>query len=95
MTNLAPNKKRIQVNVDAKAATEAEAVFEALGISPTTVLNMLYKKVAAEGKIPFDLSLTEDQLANLRLNKAIESLNKQPKIIDNDADAERFLFSDD
>lgn len=67
-------KKRIQVNIDKDLAEEAESVFNELGLNQTSALTAFYKKVVAEGGIPFELKLTEEQKANHRLQNAASQL---------------------
>ncbi|QDR73724.1 damage-inducible protein (plasmid) [Limosilactobacillus reuteri] len=64
------NSKRVQANVNVDVAKDAEEVMDELGINPTTVINALYKKIAATGEIPFSFSLTADQKADLAVKRA-------------------------
>lgn len=60
-------KKRIQVQVDKSLADEGDAVLNELGLTPTTAITMFYKRLVAEGGLPFSTNLTEhekDILAN-------------------------------
>lgn len=68
------DKKRIQVQIDKNLATETDQVLDKLGLTPTTLINMLYKRIVAEGKIPFEVSLTEDEKATIDILKYSESL---------------------
>ena len=71
MTN---NTKRIQANVDKKVARQAEDVIAELGLTPTAVINSLYKKIAATGEIPFSFKLTtEREAADTRPIKEIKT----------------------
>ncbi|WEV44198.1 type II toxin-antitoxin system RelB/DinJ family antitoxin [Lactobacillus sp. ESL0684] len=67
-------KKRIQVQLDQTIADNATMVFEELGINPTTAITLFYSRVAAEGKLPFDVALTEREKANLALTDAFKGL---------------------
>lgn len=67
------NKKRVQIQVDQELATETEQILTELGLTPTTVITMLYKRISANGKIPFDVALTETEKANLHFLKATEN----------------------
>ena len=85
MTN---NTKRIQANV----ARQAEDVIAELGLTPTAVINSLYKKIAATGEIPFSFKLTTEQLADIRLREAADT--RPIKEIKTKRDLEDFFNED-
>lgn len=60
-------KKRIQVQVDQDLADNTEQILNELGLTPTTAITMLYKRIVANGGLPFNVSLTEREKATLRL----------------------------
>lgn len=68
------DKKRIQVQIDKNLAEDADLIFNELGLNQTAVLNAFYKRVVADGGLPFELKLTEKQKASLNLSKATEEL---------------------
>lgn len=63
-------KKRVQVKIDKDLADDTEAVLSQLGLNPTTAINMFYKRIVANGALPFNVSLSEEERANLRFLKA-------------------------
>ena len=65
---------RVQANVDADVKDMAESVIKAVGLTPTVVINGLYRKIAATGKIPLDFSLTSEQMADFQLQNAVKKL---------------------
>lgn len=69
--------KRIQANVNKEVAKQAELVITELGLTPTAVINSLYKKIAATGEIPFSFKLTSDQLADLELRELIKEIPEE------------------
>lgn len=68
------NEKRIQVKVDADLKMDVDRVLDALGLSQTTLITALYKRVAASGGVPFDLQMTERELLTDRLLTATSQL---------------------
>lgn len=60
-------KKRIQVQVDQDLADNTEQILNELGLTPTTAITMLYKRIVANGGLPFNVSLTEREKATLKL----------------------------
>lgn len=65
---------RVQANVDPDVKNMAEDVTKAVGLTPTAVINSFYRKIAATGRIPLDLSLTSDQMVDLQLQNAVKKL---------------------
>lgn len=63
-------KKRVQVQIEKQVAEEVEKIFEELGLNPTTAVNAFYKQVQAHGGLPFELKLTRDQVADMKLKQA-------------------------
>ena len=45
----------VNVRMDENIKKKAEAVFEKLGLTPTTAINMFYIQVARTNSIPFEL----------------------------------------
>ena len=86
------SNKRVQANVDRLVAQDAEEVMSELGLTPTVVINALYKKIIATGEIPFSFSLTAEQKANLKIRQL--SRNKPVKEIKTDKDLEDFFNED-
>ncbi|QNQ83702.1 damage-inducible protein [Lactobacillus sp. PV037] len=62
--------KKVQVNVDREIAEDAENVMNEIGITPTAVINTLYREIVATGKIPLSFSLTPEQIATMRIKEA-------------------------
>ena len=62
----------VQVKIDKDLADDTEAVLSQLGLNPTTAINMFYKRIVANGALPFNVSLSEEERANLRFLKATE-----------------------
>lgn len=65
---------RVQANVDADVKDMAESVIKAVGLTPTVIINGLYRKIATTGKIPLDFSLTSEQMADLQLQNTVKKL---------------------
>lgn len=73
----ATDKKRIQVKIDKDLASDVEEVLDDLGLTPTTAITMFYKRIAGNGRIPFDVALTEEEKLNRELEKATRSLPRK------------------
>lgn len=66
-------KKKVQVNINKNLATDVESILDSLGVNPSIVIAPLYERVAARGEIPFDLSLTSKEKAELQLMRVAEA----------------------
>ncbi len=56
---------KVQVNIDPELKQSAENIIKELGLTPTAVINGMYKQIVATGKIPLSFSLTSRQRAEL------------------------------
>lgn len=65
---------KVQANVDRDLKNNAETIIKEVGLTPTAIINGLYRKIVATGKIPFDFSLTQDQMADFELKNAVKKL---------------------
>ncbi|MCI1974398.1 MAG: type II toxin-antitoxin system RelB/DinJ family antitoxin [Limosilactobacillus sp.] len=77
MSTMLKSKKsqsRVQANVDPEIKDMAEKVIKEVGLTPTAVINGLYRKIASTGSIPLDFSLTSEQMADLELQNALKKL---------------------
>lgn len=86
-------KKKVQVNIDKELAQDVESVLESLGLNPTVLITALYKRVAAQGEIPFSLALTEREKAINRLAKAADKV--PTKHLDSMDDVAKWLDEED
>jgi DNA-damage-inducible protein J len=66
--------KKVQVNVDRTTADNAEEIMKEIGVTPSVVVNTLYKEIEATGKIPLSFSLTPRQRAEMELDRATKGL---------------------
>lgn len=60
MSTVTKSKKmqsRVQANVDPKIKERAEKIIKEVGLTPTAVINGLYHKIAATGRISVDFFL--------------------------------------
>lgn len=53
----------VYVKVDAKDKKMAEAIMHQLGVTPSSLIQMLYKQVIWQRAIPFDVSLPSKPIA--------------------------------
>ncbi|MFD1124155.1 type II toxin-antitoxin system RelB/DinJ family antitoxin [Lentilactobacillus raoultii] len=67
-------KKRIQVQIDKELANDTEQVLDKLGLTPTTAINMFYKRIVATGSLPFQPTLTPGEKATLHFFKQAQDI---------------------
>lgn len=86
-------KKRLQVNIDEQLAKEVDGILDDLGMNPTTLVTALYKRVAAEGRVPFELKLSEVELAK----RNIQQLSSKKTVVyfENGQDFEDWLVAEE
>lgn len=86
-------KKRLQVNIDEQLAKEVDDILDDLGMNPTTLVTALYKRVAAEGRVPFELKLSEVELAKRKIQQL--SSKKPVVYFENGQDFEDWLVAEE
>lgn len=66
--------KKVQVNINRDTAEDVEQIMKKIGVTPSVVINALYKQIEATGKIPLSFSLTPRQRAELELDRATQNV---------------------
>lgn len=86
-------KKRIQFSVDKGTAMAAEHIIEVLGLTPASVMSMVYAEIANSGKLPVSIEVSEEEK---RWSKMVERIFETTPVkeIKTDEDIEAF-FDDD
>lgn len=54
------NTSAVYARIDTQLKTNAEAILERLGITPSGAIQMLYSQIVLQKGIPFDLKLPEE-----------------------------------
>lgn len=67
-------KSNINVKIDQNLVDATQSVLDELGLDQTTAIVMFYKKIVAEGGIPFDIKLTDRQIAINKLQETIKDI---------------------
>lgn len=92
MTATKKIKKRIQFTLDEGTAKSADYIIKKAGLTPDTVISMVYSEIANTGKIPVNLQATQDDLARANIIRASYDL---PNVkVDNEKAIDDF-FDDD
>ncbi len=68
---------KVQVNIDPELKQSAENIIKEIGLTPTAVINGMYKQIVATGKIPLSFSLTSRQRAELELREVSKKVPVQ------------------
>ena len=66
----------VNVRMDENIKKKAEAVFEKLGLTPTTAINMFYIQVARTNSIPFELKLSTPNDTTIKAIEEVENVDK-------------------
>jgi addiction module RelB/DinJ family antitoxin len=85
-------KKRVQYTVDQAIMESAEYIMAKVGLTPATVLSMVYAEIARTGKIPVTTQVGDEDFNTARL---IAISHNIPSVkVSNTADAAAFLEDD-
>jgi DNA-damage-inducible protein J len=68
----------VNVRIDEGTKKRAEAVFEKLGLTPTTAINLFYVQVARTNSIPFELKLDVPNETTIKAIEEVEEMDKNP-----------------
>ena len=71
---MAAKTKKVQVNINREIAVEAESIIDQIGLTPTTVINSLYREIIVAGRIPLNFALTPRQKAIIDFQDAIKDV---------------------
>lgn len=81
---LAPEKNKekakLQVQIDKDLLSDGKIVLDALGLNQSNFITMVYKRLVAERKLPFDTTLTEAE--NNKLTILMESRKMKHTVLD-------------
>lgn len=84
--------KKVQANVDRSIANDAENIMNQIGVTPSVVINSLYREIVATGKIPLSFSLTPRQRATMELQEAVKNI--PVKKVESDEELRKFFDED-
>lgn len=85
-------RKRIQFSIDKGTAESAEYIMKKAGLSPASVISLVYSEIANTGKIPVSLKVSDEELAKAKLIRASYELPAED--VDTPEKAEAFLNDD-
>ena len=68
----------INVRIDEKVKKAAEKVFNEVGITASTAINMFYKQVIHTNSIPFEIKAEVPNKKTLKALKEVEDMEKHP-----------------
>ena len=61
MTKAAAKAEMVRAWVDPELKRQAEAALAAIGLTPSTAVTLLYKYIAADGDLPLDLHIPNEE----------------------------------
>ena len=70
----------ISIRMDAELKTQADALFNELGMNITTAFTIFVRQALREGRIPFDISLNQPNRETLAALLEAERISKDPYV---------------
>ena len=64
----------VQVRMEAPLKMDVNAILDQIGIDASTVIRMLYKKIRALGRIPFDIGLSDKERTMIAARQAMDRI---------------------
>ncbi len=77
---MAGTTTNISIRMDTDLKTQADALFNELGMNITTAFNIFVRQALREGKIPFDISLNQPNRETLAALMEAERIAKDPTV---------------
>ena len=77
---MATTSEHISIRMDADLKTQAEALFEELGMSISTAFNIFVRQALREGKIPFEISLNQPNKETIAAMLEAERIGNDPTV---------------
>ncbi|NLA96190.1 MAG: type II toxin-antitoxin system RelB/DinJ family antitoxin [Clostridiaceae bacterium] len=77
---MASQTKNISIRMDADLKTQADALFSELGMNLSTAFNIFVRQSLREGKIPFDISLSQPNKETIAAMLEAERIAKDPSV---------------
>lgn len=65
---------KLQITMDDALKKEAERIMEELGLTPKTAVTAFYEQIVEQGRIPFDLALSERQKRTSNIQRLAQDL---------------------
>jgi DNA-damage-inducible protein J len=66
-------KKRVQVQVRSELYDNVEKILQSIGLTQAAAINMFYKKIEAEGGIPFEMKISKRERLAQELKELTEN----------------------
>ena len=77
---MATTSENISIRMDADLKTQAEALFEELGMNMSIAINIFVRQALREGKIPFQISLNQPNKETIAAMLEAERIDKDPTV---------------
>ena len=84
---------KLQITMDDDLKNEAESIIEELGLTPKTAVTVFYKQIVEQGRIPFDIALSERHKRMRSIQKLAQDLPVEK--LDTDEKIEEWLNEDE
>lgn len=84
---------KLQISMDDALKNEAEDIILELGLTPKSAVTVFYKQIIEQGRIPFDIALSERH----KRMKSIQKLSQNVPVrnLDTDEKIEEWLNEDE
>ena len=77
---MAGTTTNISIRMDADLKSQADALFNALGMNISTAFNIFVRQSLREGRIPFDISLNQPNKETISAMLEAERIAKDPSV---------------
>ena len=85
-------KKRVQYSIDEGSAQASDYILKSAGLTPSSLLSILFTQIAKTGEIPVSLKVSPEVAQQAKIIKASYSL---PTVVVDTEEKARAFFEDD
>ncbi len=77
---MAGSTTNISIRMDADLKSQADTLFNELGMNLSTAFNIFVRQSLREGRIPFDISLNQPNAETIEAMREAERIAKDPNV---------------
>ena len=83
------SKVNVSIRIDAELKKQADTIFASMGLNMTTAMNMFFRQVVRQGRIPFEIA------TDIPNAETVAAINEMDDMISGKIPAKRYTSTDE
>lgn len=83
------SKVNVSIRIDAELKKQADTIFASMGLNITTAMNMFFRQVVRQGRIPFEIA------TDIPNAETVAAINEMDDMISGKIPAKRYTSTDE